>query len=117
MSVGDTVFIENKLRKGLETRFGEEKYTVIDKRGKTVTLEGNRGQRYKRSTTQVKKVPDQEPQLQGTATGASENLVPHQGEMEMNKEAQPVPQDQGIAEPDQQNDRPVRSARPSKFFN
>lgn len=57
LEVGDVVFIENKLRKGLEPRFGPTRFTIIEKLGGTVKVRNEEGTEYKRCTNQVKKVP------------------------------------------------------------
>lgn len=85
--VGDVVFMENKLRKGLEPRFGPARFTVIEKLGGTVKIRNEDGVEYKRCTNQVKKVPQKDgeseenraqpedeegPQLQGDAANSEE---------------------------------------------
>jgi hypothetical protein len=55
-TVGEKFLIENKLRKGLEPRFGVEEYQITEKRGGTITVGGPQGQVFRRCTNQVKRV-------------------------------------------------------------
>lgn len=55
LAVGDMVFMENKLRKGLEPRFNPSPLRIIEKLGGTVVLKNMDGVIYRRCTNQVKK--------------------------------------------------------------
>ena len=57
LKIGDVVYIENKLRHGLEPRFSGVPFTIIEKMGGTVKVRNEEGVEYKRCTNQVKKAP------------------------------------------------------------
>lgn len=57
IAVGDTVFMENKTRKGLEPRFSPAPFKVIEKLGGTLVLRNSEGATYRRCTNQVTRAP------------------------------------------------------------
>lgn len=76
LEIGDVVLMETKPTSGLQSKFGTTPFTIIEKRGGTVTIRNEEGTTYRRSTCQVKKMPVERAHLGEPASEPSEDGEP-----------------------------------------
>jgi hypothetical protein len=126
IKIGDWVRAEDKTRKGLEPKFGAEKFKVIEKQGGAVTIRGEDGREFRRCTNQLKKTgsptepleEEDREEVRREGKNPAEDIVETQQVNGKNPQKEQSQQNRKEGTTSVQRDtRPRRAARPEKYIN